>query len=34
MRLMMPLFMIFGRMQLRSFPRTLKQPIETPAVAA
>jgi carbon monoxide dehydrogenase subunit G len=34
LRLMMPLFMIFGRMQLRGFLRTLKRLVETPAVAA
>jgi uncharacterized protein YndB with AHSA1/START domain len=34
MRLMMPLFKLFGRMQLRSFLRTLKQLVEAPAVAA
>jgi carbon monoxide dehydrogenase subunit G len=34
LRVMMPLFMIFARMQLRGFLRTLKQLVETPAVAA
>lgn len=34
LRLLFPLFKLFGRMQLRRFFRTLRQLVETPALAA